>query len=628
MSGEGRVLSVSAEATRGGWVARFANGRLSVDSAEPVESGPQVAQLGSCRVVFDGALDNRSALGPEVADRLRANETDAELILGAYLRRGEQLLSRLRGSFAFVLWDDRQRRLLCVRDQLGAHALFTAADGDALLISPSIDALLAQPRVSKSVNRLLLVDHLRHRWLDPEETYFEAVRRVPPGHFLRVDYSASELRRYWDPAPPGSAFDWIGPEELDRFDELLEQAVRRDLTRGRAGIFLSGGLDSVSIAAVAAAASRSSDLPDPWALSLVFPDPECNEEILQRRVASDLGLAQVLLPLQGAVGARGVLRAAVDVSGRSPAPLINFWAPAYDALALEGKARGCSIVLSGVGGDEWLTVNPYYAADLIRTLNIVGLYRLYWSLQRSYQVSVLYCLRTLLWKFGARRLVGPAAKSAVRGVAPSMLRSRRRRKVIEALPAWLAVDNDLREQIVARELEADPDLARDAPSIQKSPPSHPREYIDRMRPLVDSALTALEMEEALEQGRRVGMNIRYPFWDVDLVEFLYRTPPELLNSGGRSKGLARETLQRRFPDVGFERQRKVSAARFAQSMFAQEGGLIWRERGGTPSLAAAGLVDAKAGDAAVEELISGRRPREAYRIWDLLSLDSWLESRL
>ena len=152
---------------------------------------------------------------------------------------------------------------------------------------------------------------------------------------------------------------------------------------GPAAIYLSGGLDSVSVAAVAAQISQRKGLPPPWALSLGFP-AECNEEEIQRGVAKNLGLPQVFMTLGDAVGQDGLLLAALKMNGQCSMPLLNPWYPAYHRLGLEGKQRGCKVILTGGGGDEWLGVSPFLAADLMRSLDVVGLYRLWSTMQSSY----------------------------------------------------------------------------------------------------------------------------------------------------------------------------------------------------------------------------------------------------
>jgi asparagine synthase (glutamine-hydrolysing) len=599
------------------WVARL--GRSTLELLEP--SDAQIAEAGASRAVFGGVLDNRADLAAAAGFEPRVDGTEAELLLHAYLDSGESILPTLRGAFGLVLLDSRADVGLCVRDPLGVYPLFTADVGEELLVSPSIESLLAQPGVSAQVNVPALADHLLHRWPDPTETYFSSIRRVPPGHALRLAPHERRLYRYWQPVPDDAPVDWIEEDELDSFDRLLERAVTRCLERGSAGVFLSGGLDSVSVAAVAADAARRRGLPEPQALSLVFPDPDVNEEDVQTGVAKGLGLPQVLLSWDEAVGPRGLVREALDLSAQSPSPLMNLWAPAYHRLAREGTSRGCTAILTGAGGDEWLGVTPLYAADLIRTFDAVGLYRLLAAQRRSYHLSDVHFLWNILWRFGARPLVA----EAVSRTAPSLLRARKLNWVQTSIPDWIAPGAELRSRIVERALGSD-SLPSNA---ARRPPSrgHSRFYFEELRLSLDHTFVAMEMEETFERGRLVGAALLAPYWDADLLELLYRTPPELLNRGGRAKGLVRDALARRFPNLGFERQRKVSALRFATSLLFSETATAWPSIGAR-KLAEAGVVDPKSIERTVESLLTAGDARSIQTVWDVLNLEVWLRSHI
>lgn len=510
--------------------------------------------------------------------------------------------------------------LLAARDRLGSYPLFYAETAGDLCLSNSIEALLAEPDVPDAVNVLAVADHLRHRWPVRDETYFEAVRRVPPGHAMLVKDGSCRISRYWDPAPSG-AVDWVQADELDRFDALFEDAVDRCLVHGPAGIFLSGGLDSVSVAAVAAASCRRRGHPYPWALSLSFPDPESNEEPRQRAVAAALELPQVVMAWEDAVAPAGLVPAALDLNAVSPAPLLNLWMPAYDRLALQGRARGCSVILTGNGGDEWLSVSPYYAADLIRNFDVRGLYRLFHEHRRSHRVASLLYLRNLLWRFGARPLLVDRAKRAL-SRSPSLLRDVQARRMGSRIPEWLAPDPELRRSLVERSLET-----HTTRELRTSDRRHPRIYIREMRSGMDHPLVAMELEELQEQGRRLGVRVLQPFWDATLVEFLYRTPPALLNRGGLAKGLVRETVARRFPKLGFETQRKLTATRFARSVLLHEGGQAWQDVRGATALGEAGIVDTRALNQKVDRVLRDPESREFHVVWDVLALETWLRTR-
>jgi asparagine synthetase B (glutamine-hydrolysing) len=551
---------------------------------------------------------------------------DAELVAHAYFRWGQGLLARLRGIFALVVWDRDAEMLLAARDPIGLHPLFYSGLTDGLVLSNSIDALTRRPDVSSAVNVPAIADHLRHRWTYTDETFFNKVKRLPPGHAVESRRGGLRIWRYWDPLPPDMKMDWVTEDEVDHFDDLLEQAVERCRGGSPTAVFLSGGLDSVSIAAVATSAARSVGVPDPLALSLAFPDASANEVPVQRGVAKTLGIPQIVLDWNSAVGADGVIARAAELSSMMPAPLLNFWVPAYDTLALSGRERGCEVILTGAGGDEWLGVTPYYAADLLRWGSVRGLRRLYVEQSRSYPVSRVAYARNVIWRYGARPVLGSFTKKLLDRVAPSLIEAARFRRLAHSTPEWIAPDPRLHEEIVRREREVLEREARERKGSAHADRRFPRFYIEQGRSAFDHTLVSMEMEETFEQSRRLELRVRSPYRDADLVSYLYRTPPELLNRGGWSKGLVRDTVARRFPAFGFEKQRKVSATSFALSELQRAGGLARSRLGGPTALADAGVVDPRPMQAYLETLLSTPRPPGFSVIWDLLSLETWLQA--
>jgi asparagine synthase (glutamine-hydrolysing) len=572
---------------------------------------PIFAERSGCGVIFDGAVYNREDLQHELGDFMApAGSNDAETILAGYLRWGEDLFGRLRGSFALLIWDTVREIFLCLRDPLGSCPLFHAKGGDGLLVSTSIDVLLAQPHVSGSLNRAALADFLLDRFPINEETYFNAISRVPRGHVLRREGTRQHSYCYWDPAPDGTV-DWIKPDELERFDELFDRAVSRCLSFGPAAIFLSGGLDSGSVAAVAAEQSRAQGLPKPVALSLVFPDPKISEEVVQRSVATQLGLPLIMKPFYEAVGTKGLLQPALELSASLPSPLLNTWWPAYYGLAQEGVRRGCRVILTGNGGDEWLTVSPLLAADLLHDLDFAGVFKLWKSIQRSYHEPTFALFRNLIWRWGVEPLLLPPAHRVVKRVAPWAITLRHR--ILQTVPKWLAPDRALRQELEHRRHGP-------VPSKRQAPDSF---YLRSARTALDIPLISMVSEEAFNVGQRLGARELHPFWDADLVDLLYRTPPFLLNSDGRNKGLVRATLARKLPHVGFNEQRKMGASSFYASSIYREGGEALRQLGKIRILADLGIVD-EPGLRTVLERILARRPEgQAYHIWKVLNLESW-----
>lgn len=609
----------SAPMARDGWTT-LASGRSgrSLSLLEvPVSARPVTARAGQATVVFDGELYDRADLDRRLAGSCPPPRTDAERVVRAYERWGEGMLAELKGIFAIVLWDDAREMLLGVRDRMGIYPFYYAVAGGELLLSVSQEALVCQPGVSHDLNRAHLTERLCGRWLAVEETYYAAVSRLPAAHVLRATEGGGRRQavRYWDPAPLDQPMEWIRDDAVERFDAAFGDAVTRCLDGRPAGIFLSGGLDSVSIAAIAAEDSRTRGYPLPWGLSLAFPTPETNEEPVQRGVAATLGVPLVMVPFDVASGSGGHMAAALELSRTSEQPLLNFWLPAYMHLAAEGARRGCETILTGSGGDEWLGVSPYLAADLIHGGRFRELYEL-WSTQRkSFSTSSTAMIKTLTWKFGARPLLVSAAASALRRVAPWVLAADKRKYIRRTTPAWAAPDPALRREVDER--------------AEQSIGHHEfgQFYLREMHRGLGHMLPSIESEEVFEAGNRIGQRRRAPFWDADLVETLFHVAPSELNRGGRSKGLVRQAMARRFPQLGFEAQKKVVSQNYFGSIVAEQWEQSWQRLGGVPALGRLGVVDEKLLRADTSSVLERRERRRYFNLWDVLNLEVWARER-
>ena len=488
-----------------------------------------------------------------------------------------------------------------------------------MLFSTSTDALLQQPGVPRALNRPALAGLLCHEWPELEETYFAAIRRIPAGHVMRVDQRGSTVTRYWDPSPPDQPVRWVREVEMDRFETLLRQAVERGLALGPSAVLLSGGLDSVSVAAMAADAARDRQQPLPLALSVKYPEEAGNEETVQRGVARALGVPQIVQPFDALIDRHGMVRSTLAMSADWPWPVQNPWNPAYSRLSETAVEQGCRVLFSGDGGDEWMAVSPLYAADLLRSGDARGLARFATMTVRSYQMNGR---RTagLLWTYAARALAFRTAGQILRRVAPGVIVRRRRRRMEGQTPAWVTPDPGLRREFRARRERA---IAR----LDAGP--GPRQfYLRNMRSLLASVSRSMEREESFETGRRLGLHVVDPYWDVDLVDFLYRVPPDLLLWNGRSKGPARRFVARRLPGLGFEQQRKVTLSTYYRDRLHREIGEAWRHLGGFGALGAAGLVDPRGVDESMRRVMANPEAGDLARLVGVLNVEAWLRPRL
>lgn len=612
------VLTIPAGPTRARAApAREGEHRRPYLAAESPVELPSLAEDSRYTVVFDGTVWNAKEIAAQV-DGTEAAADPAEIILRAYRRWQADVVAKLRGVYALVIWDGEEQTFLCARDHAGAHPLFYAEAGDDLLVSNSTEALLRHGSVPPALERSTLADHLLTGYSRvAAQTHFAAIKRLPPGHVLSDGAQGRQVYRYWHPAPSETSIEWAGESELERLDELLAQAVDRCLQLGPAALHLSGGIDSATVAVVAADRSRRQGLPAPLALSVLFPDAACNEEAVQRAVGADLGLPHLLTSFDDAVGPGRLLTAALEISARSAAPLLNLFEPAFDHLGTAARHRGYRVVLTGGGGDEWLGLEPSYAVDLVRGFHLIGLYRLWEAKRRYLPLPAHVVLRNNVWRAGLR----PVLRNFARRRAPWSVRAYKAvgaykgRRDADWIPAWIARNAELREELRSRD------------SGQR-PPASASHYLHAKRATLDHPVEAFVAEEAFAASQRLGLRRLEPFWDPDVVDLLCRTPPGLLIRGAREKSVVRELLVRNLPSIGREWPRTVFMDSFASSVMRSQGPAAWGQLDGASALVELGVVDRERVRDFVEGYFASTgHTRDTWRVWSILSVEAWLQAR-
>ena len=191
--------------------AALAHRRLSiVDLAAGHQ--PLANEDESIRIVFNGEIYKHAEVRPQLesAGHRYRTRSDTETIVHAYEEWGDAGVHRLRGMFAFAIWDARRRRLLLARDRLGVKPLYWAMAGDRLLFGSEIKAILESGLVPAAANEDALPELLGTRYLSGTETLFKGIHRLQPGHLLVFENAAISIRPYWDiPATGPAAFHGV-----------------------------------------------------------------------------------------------------------------------------------------------------------------------------------------------------------------------------------------------------------------------------------------------------------------------------------------------------------------------------------------------------------------------------------
>ncbi|MGH7886962.1 MAG: asparagine synthase-related protein, partial [Candidatus Binatia bacterium] len=235
---------------------------------------------GDTWITADARVDDRAGLIRQLAaPRDFITAPDAELILRAYQRWGPQCVNYLIGDFSFAIWDRRQRRLFCARDHFGIKPFYYAELANCLVFSNTLDCIRQHPNVTKPLNDLAIADFLLFGH-NPEAstTAFHDIQRLAPAHQLTWCGDKPCTSRYWTLAANAEIRYQRAGDYVDRCNELLDMAVADRLRTDKVAIYMSGGIDSPTLAAtVCRIRARQSPTPELQAYCLVydkFPDPE------------------------------------------------------------------------------------------------------------------------------------------------------------------------------------------------------------------------------------------------------------------------------------------------------------------------------------------------------------------
>jgi len=325
-----------------------------------VEGGSQPIgnEDGSVQVVFNGEIYNFRELrrSLEAEGHHFRTSSDTEVLVHLYEKHGESLVDHLRGMFAFALWDRRRRLLLLARDRLGLKPLYYYRDSEILLFGSEPKAILAHPGVAREVAPEALEDYLAFGVVLGERSIFRGIHKLPPAHVLAIrpeDWSATP-RRYWrlemeaDPEP--SVDHWV-----EAIRAKMEEAVRLHLIADvPVGAFLSGGVDSSVIVALAAGRSEGA----PLAFSMGFAESSFNELPQARRTAAFFGV-----DLTEEIVAPDAVSLLDEMAHYYDEPFADSSAiPTY--LVARLASRSVKVVLTGDGGDEAFGGYARYQHDL------------------------------------------------------------------------------------------------------------------------------------------------------------------------------------------------------------------------------------------------------------------------
>jgi asparagine synthase (glutamine-hydrolysing) len=467
------------------------------------------ARVDAQRELIEGLTAKGQAPGPHA--------TDPELILRAYEAWGESCLEHLLGDFAFGIWDSRRRVLFCARDHMGVRPFFYAQIGSFVVFSSALDCIRQCPAVSDKLNDLAIADFLLfgHNQ-DTATTSFADIRRLPPAHCASWSAEGHKIRRYWTMPIDEPVFYKRKDDYCDRFKELLRQAVGDRLRTPRIGVFMSGGLDSPTLAAAARGLmqERYSNF-DLFALTAI-DDFKPEEGRYAALAAKHLGI-----PIQfDKMEDRPVDPHWEKIPFRTTEPCAIAWDAIPDRIYRQEAGLRSRVFFWGEGPDNALLLEwRPYLSRLIQK-------RLYGRLLGAIGSTLITQRRP---PFGGR--ITRWAGQVSRGRDPR-----------DSFPAWL--NPDLETHLKLRDRWQTIQRSQ----VTSSHPLRPESYASLHIPLWQL------MFEGIDSGTTgTFFEMRHPFIDLRMLRFLLSVPPL---PWCRSKYLMRRAMRGSLPEAVLRRDKK------------------------------------------------------------------------
>ena len=572
-------------------------------------AGRQPMERHGIRVVYNGEIYNFRELRADLEARghVFRTRTDTEVLLALYEEDGTECLRRLRGMFAFAIWDPRGPApvLFLARDHFGIKPLVYAESPGGFVFASDLPGLLASGLVPDRIDRVALVQFLMHGHVVQPRTIFEGVRMLPPGHALAVSPGGSpRVWRYWDLDHARCAALSAGLDfgaQVERLRGLLDRAAAAQMVSDvPLGAFLSGGVDSSALVGLM---TRSSGRPvHTFSVGFGGEGAELDESSSARRSAAHLGAIHTAVDVTGS-----------DVAEALPRIVQGLGQPTIDGVNMyfvsQAARRGVKVALAGIGGDELFAGYPA-ARELARIWDGSGL--------------------------PARRRIGMAiGRSGLwRALPPSPARERWELRALQRnLSSHYSILHSIRSPETAGRLAGAPEevpaastgyLAADDPGIA--------DVIARVGRLdLRLYMGSQLLRDADAASMAHSLEVRVPFLDVEVAEFAWGLPGDSkLASGDPDGGIPGkrvliEAVRDLLPDWTWKGPKRGFTLPFAAWLRGPLRDLaadMLADRG----FGASGILDPAGIAEARRELLAGKVGRWP-RVWSVLVLGFWWRGR-
>lgn len=508
---------------------------LHTTSESREQKQPAVTNDQQVACIFDGYLINHLEVAAdlEASGHMLRNRSDVEIALRAYEAWGDECAQRLQGEFALIIADQRRGRLFATRDHLGFVPLYYLIEDNRLIIASDFRTIAALQPKAMEPNLLYLAQTLTNRWYLRDETPWKQINRLKRAHFLSFDGTSLVQQKYWTPPTEVTIRYKSDAEYAEHYREVLVDCVRRSSRAdSTVGVAVSGGLDSSAIFSLADQLEKDGQLLAPGIHGHTLAAAENSNAFelpYARAVAAHLGREISEHPL---------FDPDIDYYTQDAAWHHDLPTPSNAAMMLTMERQavndGSRVILSGIGGDEWLQGHAHSYPEFLDDRDVVGFCR-------NFGAELTYQPLIPALKQCARQTASWLAPEQFRDKIRQKMREKRRREDVAL--KWLAP-----------ELRAALKEAEEA--FEASLPANPIEWSK-----INLATTPRgDLSHSLmrRQRNRIGIESRHPMLYRSFIEFSLATPLHIKRRGPTTKVIHRAAMAPYLPDEVINRKTKAN----------------------------------------------------------------------
>jgi asparagine synthase (glutamine-hydrolysing) len=334
----------------------FGHRRLSIIDLSDAANQPFIDNSGRYVIVFNGEIYNYAEIKPLLSDYQFRTHGDTEVILAGYIKWGKACLDYLRGMFTIAIWDRREKTLFIARDRLGVKPLYFFSDDEHYVFASEIRAVLTMRNGGRKLDHTAIGEYFRYQSIGYPFSPVEGIEQIEAGTWMTIQNGRIHKETYWDPVSNRRVFNFTDKKQVEKeVRELMLQSVKRRLVSDvPVGAFLSGGIDSSAVVGLMVEAGD----PSPKTFTISFEEKEFDESRYADIIAKKFNTDHTTIRLKPEVMLEQ-LSAALDSMDVPTGDGINTY-----VVSKAIHDRGIRVALSGVGGDELFAGYPIFSSYL------------------------------------------------------------------------------------------------------------------------------------------------------------------------------------------------------------------------------------------------------------------------